>query len=53
MSYENCLIALPTKRIVYTNESLKVLELLKSLDLRLQRNVAAPIDHFSRYAVAY
>ena len=46
-------IALPTKRIVYTNESLKVLALLKSLDLRLQRNVAAPIDHFSRYAVAY
>jgi hypothetical protein len=53
MSYGNCLVTLPTKRIVYTNESLRVLELLKSLDLRLRSNVSAPIDHFSRYAVAY
>jgi hypothetical protein len=53
MSYDNCLIALPTKRIVYTTEGLKVLELLKSLDLRLTRMVSAPIDHFSRYAIAY
>ena len=53
MSYDNCLLALPTKRIVYTSEGLKVLELLKSLDLRLARAVSAPIDHFSRYAIAY
>ena len=53
MGYENCLLTLPTKSIVYTTEGLKVLELLKSLDLRLQRDVAAPIDHFSRYAAAY
>jgi hypothetical protein len=53
MSYDNCLLALPTKRIVYTNEDLKVLELLESLDLRLSQTVSAPIDHFSRYAIAY
>jgi len=53
MSYDNCLLALPTKRIVYTDESLKVLQILLSLDLRLTRTVSAPIDHFSRYAIAY
>ncbi|HKT60240.1 MAG TPA: hypothetical protein VJQ46_09325 [Gemmatimonadales bacterium] len=53
MSYDNCLVILPTKRIVYTTETLKVLEILKSLDLRLTRMVSAPIDHFSRYAIAY
>jgi len=46
-------VALPTKRIVYTTDGLKVLQLLKSLDLRLSRMVSAPIDHFSRYAIAY
>ena len=53
MSYDNCLLALPTKRIVYTTEGLKVLQVLQSLDLRLTRMVSAPIDHFSRYAIAY
>jgi hypothetical protein len=53
MNYDNCLLVLPTKRIVYTTEGLKVLEILKSLDLRLQRNVSASIEHFSRYAIAY
>jgi hypothetical protein len=53
MSYDNCLLALPTKRIVYTDESLKVLQILLSIDLRLNRTVSAPIDHFSRYAIAY
>jgi hypothetical protein len=53
MSYDNCLLTLPTKRIVYTTEGLRVLELLQTLDLRLSRTVSAPIDHFSRYAIAY
>lgn len=53
MSYENCLVVLSAKRIVYTTEALKVLEILRSLDLNLKRTVAAPVDHFSRYAVAY
>jgi len=53
MSYDNCLVTLPAKRIVYTSEALTVLEILKSLDLRLTRTVSAPVDHFSRYAIAY
>lgn len=53
MGYDNCLLILPTKRIVYTDESLKVLQILRSLDLRFTRTVSAPIDHFSRYAIAY
>lgn len=53
MSYQNCLVVLVAKRIVYTDENLKILEVLKSLDLFKKRTVTAPIDHFSRYAVAY
>jgi hypothetical protein len=53
MGYDNCLLVEPTKRIVYTTEDLKVLDVLQSQDLRLGRTVTAPIDHFSRYAVAY
>ncbi|MBA3443429.1 MAG: hypothetical protein H0T58_01030 [Gemmatimonadales bacterium] len=53
MDYSNCLVVLLQKRIVYTDESLKILEVLRSLDLFGRRSVSAPIDHFSRYAVAY
>jgi hypothetical protein len=53
MSYQNCFLTPLRKRIVYTDEVLKVLELLPSLDLTLSRNVSALIDHFSRYAVAF
>jgi hypothetical protein len=53
MSYQNCLVVLLPKHIVYTTESLKILEVLRSLDLFSKKTVSAPIDHFSRYAVAY
>jgi hypothetical protein len=53
INYENCALVLVQKRIVYTDEQLKVLEVLRSLDLFRARSVSAPIDHFSRYAVAY
>lgn len=53
MSYNNCLLVLVQKKIVYTDENLKILEVLKSLDLFKSKTVTAPIDHFSRYAVAY
>jgi hypothetical protein len=53
MSYKNCVIVLLPKTIVYTTEKFKVLEVLLSLDLFRQKTVTAPIDHFSRYAVAY
>lgn len=53
MSYENCALVLLQKKIVFTTEQLKILEVLTSLDLFKQKIVSAPIDHFSRYAVAY
>jgi len=53
MGYKNCSLVLLPKRIVYTSELLKVLEVLRSLDLLGPKTVTAPIDHFSRYAVAY
>lgn len=53
MTYDNCALVLLQKKIVYTTESLKILEVLKSLDLFQSKKVTAPIDHFSRYAVAY
>jgi len=53
MSYKNCLVVLVSKHIVYTDEKLNILEVLRSLDLFSKRTVTAPIDHFSRYAVAF
>lgn len=53
MNYDNCVLVLLQKKIVYTDENLKILEVLKSLDLFKSKTVTAPIDHFSRYAVAY
>jgi hypothetical protein len=53
MGYENCSLVLLPKRIVYTSELLKVLDVLQTLDLFGSKSVTAPIDHFSRYAVAY
>ena len=54
MTYSNCALVLLQKKIVYTDEKLKILEVLKaSLDLFKSKSVTAPIDHFSRYAVAY
>jgi hypothetical protein len=53
MSYRNCSLVLLPKRIAYTTELLRVLELLKSQDLFGSKVVTSPIDHFSRYVVAY
>lgn len=54
ISYDNCLVTLLKKNIVYTSESLSILELLtKSKDFPKYDYVTSPIDHFSRYAVAY
>jgi hypothetical protein len=53
MNYENCALVLLQKKIVFTSEKLKILEVLQSLDLFRSKTVTAPIDHFSRYAVAY
>jgi hypothetical protein len=54
LSYGNCSILLSVlNKVVYTDEQLRILELLPSIDLRLDRKVTAPISHFSRYAVAW
>jgi hypothetical protein len=53
MSYTNCTSVISPKRVVYTDEQLKILELLRSVDRPQTKTVTSPIDHFSRYAVAY
>jgi hypothetical protein len=55
MSYRNCsgLGMLLPKKIVYTDERLSLLEILRSLDLPGEKLVSAPLSHFSRYAIAY
>jgi hypothetical protein len=55
MSYRNCsgLGMLLPKKIVYTDERLSLLEILRSLDLPAEKLVSAPLAHFSRYAIAY
>lgn len=46
-------IRLAPKKILYTSEGLRILDILLSLDNILRQTVSAPIEHFSRYAVAY
>lgn len=55
MSYKNCsgLGMLLPKKIVYTDNLLNLLKILKSLDLSGQKLVTAPLEHFSRYAIAF
>ena len=53
LSYRNCLLPPLSTRVVYTDEQLRILELIPSLDLRLTWSVNGSIRHFSRYAVAY
>jgi hypothetical protein len=53
MNYENCALVLVKKKIVYTDEKLQILEVLKTLDLFQRKQATADIDHFSRYALAY
>lgn len=55
MSYANCslLARLVPKKIVYTTDGLDILKVLLSLDNILGKKVTAPVEHFSRYAVAY
>jgi hypothetical protein len=53
LSYAHCRQLLPLPmRIVYTTDDLAILQLLRSRDDRRGKMVSAPLDHFSRYAVA-
>lgn len=55
LSYANCSLLgrLLPKRVAYTTDLLRILQLLPSLDNLLQKKVSAPLEHFSRYAVAW
>ena len=54
LDYSNCSLLLSVfKKVVYTDEQLRILELLPSIDLQLDRRVTGSISHFSRYAVAW
>jgi hypothetical protein len=53
MSYDNCVSTSAPKSIVYTTERLSILEQLRSDDRSQSKTVVSPIEHFSRYAVAY
>ena len=53
MSYDNCSPLLLIKKVVYTDELLRILELIPSLDNLRNRQVTGDIRHFSRYAVAW
>jgi hypothetical protein len=53
LSYGNCPPLLLLKRVVYTDELLRVLELIPSFDNLNTKTVTGDIRHFSRYAVAW
>jgi hypothetical protein len=53
LSYANCSPLLLLKRVVYTDELLRILELVPSIDNLRTKTVTGDIRHFSRYAVAW
>jgi hypothetical protein len=53
LSYSNCSPLLLLKRVVYTDELLRILELIPSRDNLNTKTVTGDIRHFSRYAVAW
>jgi hypothetical protein len=53
LSYGNCSPLLLLKRVVYTDELLRILELIPSIDNLTSKTVTGDIRHFSRYAVAW
>jgi hypothetical protein len=53
LTYGNCANVEHPKHIVFTDESLNILESLPSVDFSGSREVTTGIFHFSRYAIAY
>ena len=53
MIYGKCSPLLVLKRVVYTDELLRILELIPSIDNLASKTVTGDIRHFSRYAVAW
>jgi hypothetical protein len=53
LEYRNCTATRLPKRVAYTDELLRILEMPSSEDYPKYHYVTGEIDHFSRYAVAY
>jgi hypothetical protein len=53
LSYRNCTGIRSPKRVAYTDELLRILDLPSSEDYPKYEYVSGAIQHFSRYAVAY
>jgi hypothetical protein len=53
LDYKNCADTQVAKRVAYTDELLRILEMPSSADYPRYDYVTGEIDHFSRYAVAY
>ncbi len=53
LEYRNCGATRLRKRVAYTDELLRILEMPSSEDYPKYDYVTGEIDHFSRYAVAY
>ena len=52
MSYANCSTSLLERKIVYVDNALTILEILKSAELKNEQVAVAQLRHFSSYAVA-
>jgi hypothetical protein len=53
LSYANCIDLPIRKKVVFTDEKLSILQLLRSFDATRSHTVTGEISHFSRYAVAW
>ena len=53
LSNGSCLLRELPQKVGYTNEQLKILQLMPSVDQQSKQSVTGSINHFSRYAVAY
>jgi hypothetical protein len=53
LSYANCSVLMVLHRVAYVDETLRILDLIPSLDDLLSKTVTGSIQHFSRYAVAW
>lgn len=55
LSYQSCSLVsnLLPKKIAFTTDDLRILEILLSLDMPLTQTVSGQVNHFSRYAVSY
>ncbi len=55
LNYDNCPLpaSILPRRVAYTTDGLRILQLLPSVDDKLSKKVSTNLEHFSRYAVAW